>query len=169
MPGPNRSPNWVVPTRPAGTSDNSAASTAFVAGAISTLPAYSIGTWTPTLTFATPGDLVVVYSLRTGTYTKIGGLVYVKMILATSTFTHATASGLLTITGLPFAASAGGIGQMEFQGITKATYTQFIFTVNGSDLSVAASGSGVSLGNVNAADMPSGGTVILGASIQYET
>ena len=31
MPGPNRSPNWIVPTRPPGTSDNSAASTAFVA------------------------------------------------------------------------------------------------------------------------------------------
>ena len=169
MPGPNRSPNWVVPTRPVGTSDNSAASTAFVAGAINTLPAYSTGIWTPTLTFATPGDLVVVYSLRTGTYTKIGGLVYLKMILATSTFTHTTASGLLNITGLPFAAAAGGIGQMEFQGITKAGYTQFVFAVNGSELNIGASGSGVALDNVTAANMPTGGTVILGGSIQYET
>jgi hypothetical protein len=63
---------------------------------------YEEGTWTPTFTFGTAGDLTIVYSSQVGRYTKIGRTVHVEMTLATSTFTHTTASGNATINGLPF-------------------------------------------------------------------
>lgn len=63
---------------------------------------YEEGTFTPTLTYATPGNLVVAYSFRTGTYVKIGKQVTANILISTSTYTHTTASGNLQITGLPF-------------------------------------------------------------------
>jgi hypothetical protein len=67
-----------------------------------TLDDYEEGTWTPTLTFATPGNLSVSYSVRGGHYTKVGRLVTCELYIVTSAFTHTTAAGLLSVTGLPF-------------------------------------------------------------------
>jgi hypothetical protein len=66
---------------------------------------YEEGEWTPVLTFGTPGDLAVTYSAQEGRYTKVGRQVTVMCAIATSAFTHTTASGNLNITGLPFTAS----------------------------------------------------------------
>lgn len=71
-----------------------------------TLDDYEEGTWTPTLTFATPGDLSVAYTTRAGNYTKIGDLVYLQCTIVTSSFTYTTSSGNINITGVPFAVSA---------------------------------------------------------------
>lgn len=69
------------------------------------------GTWTPGITFGTPGDLNVVYSARVGEYTLLGREVIGYVALTTSTFTHSTASGALQITGLPFTiATPGDLG-----------------------------------------------------------
>lgn len=68
-----------------------------------TLDDYEEGTFTPTLTIATPGNLVVAYSTQLGHYTKIGNLVTVRVSIATSTFTHTTSSGNIQVTGIPFA------------------------------------------------------------------
>jgi hypothetical protein len=67
------------------------------------------GTWQPTVSFSTPGDLSVSYSIRVGRYTKVGTLTHLVVdLLFTPTYT--TASGNLTIT-LPFAVSAApGLG-----------------------------------------------------------
>jgi hypothetical protein len=62
------------------------------------------GTWTPVITFATPGDLAVVYGNQTGAYHRIGKLILINYYLTTTTFTHTTASGDMRITGIPFAA-----------------------------------------------------------------
>lgn len=69
-----------------------------------TLDDYEEGTWTPTLTCSTPGDLVVAYSAtnRTGQYQKVGDTVHFQFRLDTTTFTHTTAAGITFITGLPF-------------------------------------------------------------------
>lgn len=67
-----------------------------------TLDDYEEGTWTPVLTFATPGDLSIVYSTQAGTYTKVGRFLKIDGTIITSTFTHSTASGELRITGSPF-------------------------------------------------------------------
>jgi hypothetical protein len=70
---------------------------------VNTLDDYEEGTWTPVITFVTPGNVSVVYSLRSGNYTKIGNTVNIHCLLSTSTFTHTTASGNFEITGIPFA------------------------------------------------------------------
>lgn len=72
-----------------------------------TLDDYEEGTWTPTITFATPGDLSVAYALRFGRYTKIGNRVYIDLRVITSSFTHSTASGAFQISGLPFTTASG--------------------------------------------------------------
>lgn len=90
-----------------------------------TLDDYEEGTWTPTLTFATPGNLNAVYSIRYGTYTKIGNLVTLAWGIVTTTWTHTTASGQLSITGAPFIAAPVGNGQwtgpVSQQGIVTAS------------------------------------------------
>ncbi len=137
-----------------------------------TLDDYEEGTWTPVLTFATPGNLSVAYTTQIGTYTKIGRLVIVAFNILTSTFTHTTASGALTITGLPFSSSSGLSCQGAtawWQGITKASYTSVGFYVSngGSSLLGAISGSGQTLANIVPGDMPTAGTVNLQAVVSY--
>ena len=138
-----------------------------------TLDDYEEGTWTPVLTFATPGDLSVVYSAQYGAYVKIGKLVTVFFNIVTSTFTHTTASGNCTITGLPFTMENSddldSEGALIFQGITKATYTQFTCRPqpNSTNMLIGAAGSGQGRTNVTATDMPSAGTVNLKGTVAY--
>jgi hypothetical protein len=131
-----------------------------------------LGSWTPVLTFATPGDLSVAYSTQYGSYVKIGRLVVLKFILVTSAFTWSTASGNLTITGVPFVSAnetTANRGWATFTGITKANYTQFspFVGANTTTISWDASGSGQTQSTVAAADMPSGGSVQLRGNIPY--
>jgi len=71
-----------------------------------TLDDYEEGTFTPTVTFGTPGNLSVTYANQEGRYTKIGRMVMCEMYLQTSAFTHTTAAGNFIIAGLPFASSS---------------------------------------------------------------
>jgi hypothetical protein len=134
---------------------------------------YEEGTWTPTFTFATPGDLAKIFSIQNAYYTKIGRLVSVSFAMVTSAFTHTTASGNLLITGLPFTAvndaNYRAYAPLIFQGITKAGYTQVMAEMNGntSQFLVQACGSGANVSNVTAADMPTGGTVVLAGLVNY--
>lgn len=57
--------------------------------------------WTPTLTFAVPGDLSVAYTTRAGWYWRLGNIFYVQAQIETSTWTWTTASGSLKVTGFP--------------------------------------------------------------------
>lgn len=134
-----------------------------------TLDDYEEGTWTPTLTFATAGDLSIAYSSNTGHYVKIGKLVVASFVLVTSTFTHTTASLNAVVNGLPFGISTSysQTGFMVWEGITKASYTQITPTISGSAFNLTASGSGQSFTNVLASDMPSGGTVSLLGTVIY--
>ena len=138
-----------------------------------TLSSYAVGTWVPAITFATPGDLNVAYTQQTGWYVKIGRLVIVSFKILTSTFTHTTSSGALSITGLPFAASmpnnTNATGALDVQGITKTNYTSFvgIIPTGGSTLAVNTGGSGQAQTGIASADMPSGGTVLLNSTICY--
>lgn len=84
---------------------------------------YEEGTWTPTLTFATAGNLAVVYSSRLATYTKVGRLVTVNFEIVTTTFTWTTATGAFLITGLPFVSPAAAsspptVGALAHSGPT---------------------------------------------------
>lgn len=140
---------------------------------VNTLDDYEENVFTPVLTFVTPGDLAVTYSIQSGYYTKIGRQVTAHFHVATSAFTHTTASGFVNITGLPFAAANltnnAAFGSLIFRGITKATFTQFTARVveNTSLIEIIASGSGIAVGSVGVPDMPTGGTVLLRGSITY--
>ncbi|MDT4809809.1 hypothetical protein FQZ97_427070 [compost metagenome] len=134
-----------------------------------TLDDYEEGTWTPVLTFQTPGDLSVAYSQQTANYTKIGRVCALDFLVQTSTFTHTTASGDSRITGLPFSTTTNSASAtITFTGITKAGgYTQFAYLVSSTTLFGRAAGSGVSAANIEAGDMPSGTTKLLRGSVVY--
>ena len=133
------------------------------------------GSWTPTLTFATPGDLNVVYSTRVGTFSKIGTQCFVTCNVRTSTFTHTTASGAMQITGLPFTSfstsNANASGGGFWQGITLANYTQIVPAVTPSErlATFVASGSAQNINGIDTADTPTAGNVILDFSMTYRT
>lgn len=105
-------------------------------GNANTLDDYVENTFTPSITFSTPGDVNVVYSVRQGTYTKVGRLVTFWINLTTTTFTHTTASGGLQITGLPFTAVANPPATLgRWVGITSAVATpQINAIINGTTI-----------------------------------
>lgn len=140
-----------------------------------TLDDYEEGTWTPGLTFATPGNLSVTYSRQVGEYTKIGRVVFAWFDVRTSAFTHTTASGDYHLTGLPFEVKT--VTNLNFRGggvvwggITKANYTDPNVTAagGGTFAGVSISGSGQPAANVTFSDVPSGGTPLLASSVSYE-
>ncbi len=129
------------------------------------------GTWTPTLTFATPGNLSVAYSTQTGSYERIGRLVTVRFHIVTSTFTHTTASGLCQVTGLPFTAGEQCNGGTSFvENVTKAGFDYVSWYIpNAStrlELQATRLTGGTSSG-ISAADMASGVTTILSGTVTY--
>ena len=130
-------------------------------------------TFTPTVTFVTPGDLAVTYANRIGRYEIRGSKCFVEILISTSVFTHTTASGNLRITGLPFAAGAtsnDGSALVSFGGITKANYTQYCALTSNSQtyFNIYASGSGQAFAAVNAVDTPTGGTFLIKIACDYE-
>lgn len=65
---------------------------------------YDEGTFTPTFTFTTPGNLSVSYSAQSGTYVRIGKTVYVAYTLIW-TPTYTTSAGTCVFGGFPFTAA----------------------------------------------------------------
>ncbi|WP_024586619.1 DUF2793 domain-containing protein [Aliihoeflea sp. 2WW] len=66
----------------------------------SLLSTFQSGDFTPTLTFASPGDLSVSYATQAGAYWRIGDLV-IALVHVAATPVYGTASGQLRIAGLP--------------------------------------------------------------------
>lgn len=132
--------------------------------------------WVPAISFTTRGDLVVGYTTQLGDIIRTKDELIATFNIVTSVFTWTTASGSLKITGLPYTASTlsndSGLvwmGDLFFQGITKANYTQFTPAISAADnnIVVIASGSGQAVVNVQAADMPTGGSVLLKGSVHF--
>lgn len=124
-----------------------------------TLDDYEEGTFTPVITFSTPGDLNVVYSMQNGSYVKIGSLVWWRATIGTSTFTHSTASGGLQIAGLPFTSVLNPPATIsQWSGITSAVSTpQIVATLNNAlvNLSVMNVSAGT-ISTLTTANAPSG-------------
>jgi hypothetical protein len=98
------------------------------------------GTFTPTISAATPGDLAITYSTQVGQYTKIGNIVFFSINLACSAFTYTTASGNLLISGLPFTANALIYpGAVTVNYISAATWSTAYNTIAGSVLNSTSS------------------------------
>jgi hypothetical protein len=107
--------------------------------------------WTPTVTFATPGNLNVVYGTQTGQAWKWplgGGTSYclAYFYIQTTTFTFTTASGQFSIQGLPYAPQSGYQQAISVPlslnngttGITSGTGPYFLATGGGSALYIAS-------------------------------
>mgnify|MGYP000971904125 CR=1 FL=1 len=157
--------NWLETQTPA-----SAVSAGTATAGTHSYPAYAEGTWTPTITFATPGDLAVSYSTRVGRYTRIGRFVFVECVVATSAFTHSTASGSLSITGLPFTVvnAVQGITGVGFRGWTDTLNWIGARPVqNTTTVDLVVSETGQALVGVQASQMPSGGTVDIRFQLGY--
>lgn len=139
-----------------------------------TLDDYEEGTFTPSFTFATPGTLSITWSsLLTGLYTKIGRKVSCQFELVSSAYTLGTGSGLASITGLPFTSgnnsNSQSIGSLDFGGITKANYTQFVPSIGASATTAGIVGcaQAQSAASLTAAEFPTGGTIRLIGSVTY--
>lgn len=129
-----------------------------------TLDDYEEGTWTPTLTFATQGDLSVSYATRSGRYTKVGNVAHIMFNISTSTFTHTTAAGNCQITGAPFTSVNVCTGPIDWgNGITRAGYTCVVARqpAGGSLIDFIMTGSGQTRQQMQATNMPTGSSIVL--------
>jgi len=141
---------------------------------VNTLDDYEEGTWTPTITFATPGNLSVTYSQRQGVYQKIGNTVTLSFTIATSAFTHTTASGNARITGLPF--NISGVNIAEIHGVLSwgqftTVASQIVLRANSSNstfLDMIASASGAARSVVSTTQLVTGTTLFLSGTITYQ-
>lgn len=128
--------NVVLATSPSLTTPNiGAASATSINFGGSTLSNYiSEGSFTPAMTFATPGNLSVSYATQTGEYTRIGSIVYYTLIL-TCTPTFTTSSGIFQITGLPITVAGSAVGSMyNLSGITFPAGTTYLQSVASSSV-----------------------------------
>lgn len=130
------------------------------------------GTWTPAVTFATPGDLSVTYhGDNDGVYTLIDRICHIQFLLRTATFTHTSASGDINITGLPFPAHAtrSSVGTLYASGWTDANADVLVARVKAgtSLIDLRASQSGGAFYDQGVTEWPTGATVILVANIAY--
>jgi hypothetical protein len=126
---------------------------------------YETGTWTPTLTASGGAPTGISYSIQTGSYTKIGNMVYVSF-RATFTFTNGTGSGGVQIAGLPFTAAnivqAKTTPQQDNITYTGFTYLDMSASSGGTTINFAKNRSGGSAASVALTDCSSGGTDISG-------
>jgi hypothetical protein len=112
-----------------------------------TLDDYEEGTWTGTLTGGTTNPTIAVTA--TGRYTKIGRVVTVQIYF--NNVNTVGASGLIGITGLPFAcnASNGSSGAVSFYNLATFTGSPFVaLGVNESFLNCYSNISSSAFGNV---------------------
>lgn len=89
---------------------------------------YEEGTWTPGIAFS--GSTTVTYTSQTGSYTKIGRLIYAQFQVIVSSIS--TSAGLARLTGLPFAAkseASGGGYLSDFTGMAHG-FTHLGLNVN---------------------------------------
>lgn len=134
---------------------------------------YEEGTFTPTVSFGTPGNLSVTYSTQTGRYTKVGRQVLVTINIVTSAFTHTTASGNFLVGTLPFTPASQSPGATDLQGITRATAVQATVTTVASSTSMLVVLQNISTGAArviaSTTDVPSGGTLNMNFQVSFDT
>lgn len=132
------------------------------------------GSWTPAITFATPGDLSVAYSTRVGSFVKRGSLVTMTCNIITSTFTHTTASGNFIISGNPFTSvtSSGQqhYGACSWTGIDKASYTHVNARIGSASTNIflETNGSAQTTDVIDSADTPTGGQMRVRFTLTFE-
>jgi hypothetical protein len=123
---------------------------------------YEEGSWTPTISFSTPGNLNVTYTQQNGKYTKIGRQVFFSCRIFTSSITWTTASGVLQVFGVPFTPNASSPAFTAHTAMlsvwTKLGYTYAVCVTGPSDptLYFLVSGSNVSQPYLTTSEFVSG-------------
>ncbi len=140
----------------------------------STLSTYSsFQAWTPAITFATPGDLSVVYTLQAGKYTIVGNQVTLTFQIA-FTPTYTTASGGITVTGLPFTNNSAtgniatgicNLGTITFPALCTMFYTYI--AAGGTVINIYGQGSTQGASAFGTTQYTTGGAQVIGGSITY--
>jgi len=129
--------------------------------------------WTPVFTFATPGNLTIVYSVQVGWGTISDKKIDLTFTIVTSTFTHSTASGIAQITGLPFTSkvlsSLGHEGSLGYSGVTSATFSHLTCNIeaNSNTMDIRGSASAQAFTQLTPTSFPTGGTLVLRGTITY--
>jgi len=125
--------------------------------------------FTPVVSYATPGDLSVSYAVQEGSYVRVGNIVqYNFEVTFTPTFT--TSLGALTIT-LPLNANtsfANAFGAVSMSNVTlSALNTQVIAITNSTTFNLYQSGSTTGRSMLGAAQLTSGTSYSFYGSIIY--
>ena len=160
----NISPSFTTPSLGAA----AASSVNFGGGALTTYIPRTV--WTPTITFATPGDLSVAYASQTGRYERIGQTVsFIAVVVFTPTYT--TASGQLSISNMPIASSFDQPNVcVMYTGVTYPAGVTNIFCMTATattSLKIWGQGSATNVAPIVAANMVSGVQVTLSVSGVY--
>ena len=133
----------------------------------STLSSYNTGTFTPTITFDTPGDLSVAYTTQLGTYTIVGRMI-VATVTVSFTPTYTTASSFLQVQGFPVTFS-GFIqyGTAFTSVINIGSFTYVGCTTRGSSAAISIYGGGSNIGSnyLTTGNYPSGTAYSIQATI----
>lgn len=117
------------------------------------------GSFTPTLSFATPGDLSVSYTSQNGFFVKVGRVVFFSLQVA-GTPTYTTASGQVRIGGLPFIISSDANWYAQFVLNSNATWATNVtqglaVAIAGTNtLGLQGEGSGTALSSFATAQFP---------------
>lgn len=141
---------------------------------VNTLDDYEEGTWTPTISFAVPGDLAVTYSIRVGTWTKVGDTIRAAYTIITSAFTYTTASGNFIISGLPLVSANVtnnfAFSMHHFGGITAVGYTQCLsqLPANASQFTLTLDASAAAPIAVTSTQIPTGGAIVAAGVLVYQ-
>ena len=138
-----------------------------------TLDDYEEGSWTPSITFDVDAIASLTYGNRAGTYTKVGREVAVHIAVSTVGYDPGASTGNLLISGMPWTPSAPAgasfPGKLDWQGITKAGYTEISFTlVHGTAaIQFIASGSGLGRSNVTVGNTAAGTQLTLNGNCTF--
>lgn len=132
-------------------------------GAANYLTDYEEGTFTLTIGASVSDPSGLSYSTQSGTYTKVGNVVYVSGRI-TFSFTSATGSGALRIGGLPFTVGSGfqakGAVQHDNISFTGYEYIEVGLVSSTNQMSIGKNRSGSTAAGVGISDANAGGTDI---------
>lgn len=127
-------------------------------------------TFTPTITFATPGNLTVAYTAQQGAYVKVGPMV-LFWYAVTFTPTYTTASGNLQLSAPPVAPT-DPVWSWPISNLAlptwPASHTQVVARAQSSTvILISALGSGVTQSNFTTTQIVSGTQVVISFSGFY--
>lgn len=135
---------------------------------------YEEGSFTPTVTFDTPGTMSVSYAVQSGSYTKIGRLVFIRVGL-NFTPTLGTATGNFRVESLPFTSmnSSTSPGTLTLSNVNASfvwpagtTMVAGAVVANATYFVLTGRGSAVTGGNFTQANLTSGAAhVIVGSGV----